>query len=252
MQLRIAEDYLSKFGELAKAGNTFVVPANLSDLASMIALATRNTAPRCRPPRTAEHRSGRRPLGGDRYPRSAAPFASIWTTRSWMSSRASNKAGSKLRTAASRPVHSSPRAVALAELDRARRWYWEDVTRERTGRLDLYAARFAIMSRALERVGPSSPRARGGPRARAHRLSGGDCPARAGGARTPGRLRAVVPRMALVTNGAVAPQRAKIERFGLADFFDHIQVEASSVRGNPTVGSTRMCWRDLARPRRRA
>ncbi|HTF34711.1 MAG TPA: stomatin-like protein [Myxococcota bacterium] len=40
MQLRIAEDYLAKFGELAKAGNTFVVPANLSDLASMIALAT--------------------------------------------------------------------------------------------------------------------------------------------------------------------------------------------------------------------
>jgi hypothetical protein len=40
MQLRIAEDYLSKFGELAKTGNTFVVPANLSDLASMIALAT--------------------------------------------------------------------------------------------------------------------------------------------------------------------------------------------------------------------
>jgi regulator of protease activity HflC (stomatin/prohibitin superfamily) len=40
MQLRIAEGYLSKFGELAKAGNTFVVPANLSDLASMVALAT--------------------------------------------------------------------------------------------------------------------------------------------------------------------------------------------------------------------
>ncbi|HYB13027.1 MAG TPA: stomatin-like protein, partial [Myxococcota bacterium] len=40
MQLRIAEEYLAKFGELAKTGNTFVVPANLSDLASMIALAT--------------------------------------------------------------------------------------------------------------------------------------------------------------------------------------------------------------------
>ncbi len=40
MQLRIAEEYLVKFGELAKAGNTFVVPANLADLASMIALAT--------------------------------------------------------------------------------------------------------------------------------------------------------------------------------------------------------------------
>jgi regulator of protease activity HflC (stomatin/prohibitin superfamily) len=40
MQLRIAQEYLVKFGELAKAGNTFVVPANLTDLASMIALAT--------------------------------------------------------------------------------------------------------------------------------------------------------------------------------------------------------------------
>jgi regulator of protease activity HflC (stomatin/prohibitin superfamily) len=40
MQLRIAQDYLNEFGKLAKVGNTFVVPANLSDLASMIALAT--------------------------------------------------------------------------------------------------------------------------------------------------------------------------------------------------------------------
>jgi regulator of protease activity HflC (stomatin/prohibitin superfamily) len=40
MQLRIAQDYLVEFGKLAKVGNTFVVPANLSDLASMIAVAT--------------------------------------------------------------------------------------------------------------------------------------------------------------------------------------------------------------------
>lgn len=39
MQLRVAEDYLVQFGNLAKAGNTLVVPANLSDLASMVALA---------------------------------------------------------------------------------------------------------------------------------------------------------------------------------------------------------------------
>lgn len=41
MKLRIAEEYVSQFGELAKAGNTLVVPANLSDVASMIALATK-------------------------------------------------------------------------------------------------------------------------------------------------------------------------------------------------------------------
>ena len=41
MQLRIAEDYVSQFGNLAKVANTLVVPANLSDVASMIALATK-------------------------------------------------------------------------------------------------------------------------------------------------------------------------------------------------------------------
>jgi len=40
MQLRIAEQYIGEFGKLAKQGNTFVVPSNLSDIASMIAVAT--------------------------------------------------------------------------------------------------------------------------------------------------------------------------------------------------------------------
>ena len=41
MRLRIAEQYVAQFGELAKAGNTIVLPANLSDVGSMIALATK-------------------------------------------------------------------------------------------------------------------------------------------------------------------------------------------------------------------
>jgi regulator of protease activity HflC (stomatin/prohibitin superfamily) len=40
MRLRIAEQYIAQFGHLAKEGNTFVVPANLSDLASMLTLAS--------------------------------------------------------------------------------------------------------------------------------------------------------------------------------------------------------------------
>ncbi len=40
MKLRIAEAYVQQFGNLAKEGNTLVVPANLSDLTSMIALAS--------------------------------------------------------------------------------------------------------------------------------------------------------------------------------------------------------------------
>src|SRR5215510_9714091 len=41
MRLRIAEQYVAQFGQLAKAGNTLVLPANLSDVGSMIALATK-------------------------------------------------------------------------------------------------------------------------------------------------------------------------------------------------------------------
>ncbi len=40
MRLRVAEQYVSQLGHLAKAGNTFVIPANLSDVASMLTLAT--------------------------------------------------------------------------------------------------------------------------------------------------------------------------------------------------------------------
>jgi regulator of protease activity HflC (stomatin/prohibitin superfamily) len=40
MQLRVAEDYLERFGQLAKEGNTLIVPANLSDIAGMIGSAT--------------------------------------------------------------------------------------------------------------------------------------------------------------------------------------------------------------------
>ena len=40
MKLRVAEDYLQQFGNIAKEGNTLVVPANLADISSMISLAT--------------------------------------------------------------------------------------------------------------------------------------------------------------------------------------------------------------------
>ena len=41
MQLRVAEDYIQQFGNLARTTNTLVVPANLSDIAGMIAMATK-------------------------------------------------------------------------------------------------------------------------------------------------------------------------------------------------------------------
>jgi regulator of protease activity HflC (stomatin/prohibitin superfamily) len=40
MQLRVAEQYITQFGELAKKSTTLVLPANTADVAGMIALAT--------------------------------------------------------------------------------------------------------------------------------------------------------------------------------------------------------------------
>ncbi len=39
VQLRVAEQYTTQFGELARTSNTLVLPANAADVGSMIALA---------------------------------------------------------------------------------------------------------------------------------------------------------------------------------------------------------------------
>ena len=41
VQLRVAEQYITQFGQLAKASNTLVIPANAADVASMIGVAMR-------------------------------------------------------------------------------------------------------------------------------------------------------------------------------------------------------------------
>jgi putative hydrolase of the HAD superfamily len=54
-----------------------------------------------------------------------------------------------------------------------------------------------------------------------------------GACETLDRLRLEGVRLALVTNGAAAPQRAKIDRFALAHRFDHIQIEGEHGFGKP-------------------
>jgi putative hydrolase of the HAD superfamily len=46
-------------------------------------------------------------------------------------------------------------------------------------------------------------------------------------------LRARGTRLALVTNGASEAQRAKIDRFDLANRFDHFQIEGEHEFGKP-------------------
>ncbi|WP_296595851.1 HAD family hydrolase [Phenylobacterium sp.] len=46
-------------------------------------------------------------------------------------------------------------------------------------------------------------------------------------------------RLGLITNGASATQRAKIERFGLARFFHHVQIEGEVGFGKPEIQAYR-------------
>ena len=39
VQLRVAEQYITQFGELAKSSNTMILPASVSDIGAMIAMA---------------------------------------------------------------------------------------------------------------------------------------------------------------------------------------------------------------------
>jgi putative hydrolase of the HAD superfamily len=125
------------------------------------------------------------------------------------------------------------RSALLAAIERTAGWFWADEERHRRGRLDLEAARFEVIAQALgELAAPDPGLAREAAelytafRQRELRLF-------AGALEVLGRLRASVPRLALVTNGASLPQREKIERFDLTRFFDHVQVEGEFGAGKP-------------------
>ena len=112
-------------------------------------------------------------------------------------------------------------------------WYWGDPQRHAQGRVDLEAARRRIISRALSALGrpdaavsKAAARRHTEYRETTYRLEHGALAALA-------RLRRGVEKLALVTNGAAFPQRSKIERFGLARFFDHVQIEGEFGAGKP-------------------
>jgi len=112
-------------------------------------------------------------------------------------------------------------------------WFWSDPERERRGRLDLLAARREVIAGALARLDIVDADLAG--RAACvytRRREESEC-MMPGAGEALVRLRRALPHLALVTNGATRPQRAKIERFDLAGCFDHIQLEGEFGAGKP-------------------
>ena len=120
-----------------------------------------------------------------------------------------------------------------AQLRRSSDWFWSDDARHRAGRLDMAAARCAVLANLLESLGRPDSRLAEELGRHYSDLRDSSLAPIAGALEALARLRAAAPALGLVTNGAAAAQRAKIERFALADFFDVIVVEGEFGAGKP-------------------
>lgn len=130
-------------------------------------------------------------------------------------------------------IHPLLPEALVAQIDEVRVWYWGDRDRHRQGRLNLNGARAEIVGMALQRQGIDAPEL-------ANRLALCHAELREkimqpfpGAMETLEALRGRGMRLGLVTNGAGSMQRAKIERFGLAPFFDCIVIEGEFGVGKP-------------------
>jgi putative hydrolase of the HAD superfamily len=121
----------------------------------------------------------------------------------------------------------------LDAIEAERLWFWADADRHRTGRLDLPAARREIVRGALGRLGLEDEQMAAHVAGRHDALRDDAIVPLAGAIETLERLQAAGVPLALVTNGSAAHQRFKIERFGLAPYFDYIGIEGEVGVGKP-------------------
>ncbi len=126
-----------------------------------------------------------------------------------------------------------PAAELRAAMEAASDWYWSDRERHRTGRLDLDRARLDVARLALGRLRiENEGHAQELWRSLAEMKDEMIHPF-PGALETLQHLRESRVALALVTNGHARRQRAKIERFGLAPFFDCIVIESELGVGKP-------------------
>jgi putative hydrolase of the HAD superfamily len=123
------------------------------------------------------------------------------------------------------------------------RWFWSDQDRHRQWRFRLEAGRIECISQAfaaLARRAPgATPDAARAFAIRFHQNRESQAQLFPGAVEAVDALRARGVKLALVTNGDAAGQRAKIERFDLARRFHHVQIEGEAGFGKPEARAYR-------------
>jgi putative hydrolase of the HAD superfamily len=125
-------------------------------------------------------------------------------------------------------------ARLLEALDAVRGQFWADPERSRRARQDMFAARRAIVAQAFEqlRLSPEGELVREVADAYSSEREARVAP-------FPGALEALAElrrrghRLGLLTNGGARLQRAKLERYDLARYFDTVRIEGEIGVGKP-------------------
>lgn len=113
--------------------------------------------------------------------------------------------------------------------------YWDNADQHRQGRLDLPRARREVVSATFTDLGLEDDELAlniADAFTLEREVSFYPCP---GAVETLTQFCAQGIRLGLVTNGASSAQRAKIERFQLAEYFEHIFIEGEMGMGKPDV-----------------
>lgn len=121
----------------------------------------------------------------------------------------------------------------LREIRMTYEWYWSDQDRHRMGRADLTGTTISIVDQSLRRLGFDLPDLANEIGRSFRTLRDVKIELLPGAVETLQRFRKDGVRLALITNGTSAAQRAKIERFGLEGYFDHILIEGELGVGKP-------------------
>lgn len=124
-------------------------------------------------------------------------------------------------------------AALFEAIERYRKWYWDDAERHRLGRLQMVETRRHIVTTALERLGFDAPEIAQQIAAMHDTLREEILAPFPGAIDVLRQVRERGIRMALITNGTGIRQRRKIERFGLAQYFDPIVIEGEFGVGKP-------------------
>ncbi|MGH6911946.1 MAG: HAD family hydrolase [Phenylobacterium sp.] len=125
-------------------------------------------------------------------------------------------------------------AEVAANLEAALELFWSDPERHKVARFGIAEARRQVVRETFESLQPALSQEasdRFAEQFTAVREAMTQCfPGALEGLRA---LQARGIKLALITNGSSATQRAKIERFGLAAYFHHIQIEGEAGFGKP-------------------